>query len=655
MAKQKKYVKTNSDFLGTKASDRRRVPPPGKTLEDVEWKRWWLQPKDKIGNATETIIMKIEMEQSLRYTSFVNWARLYGNWEAQSWGANLLNNTNQDSNNDQCLRLNLIQSVIDAAAAKIAKDQPQPYFITTGAKSYFDKLKAEKMTKYVKGVFQKCKVYEKAISQFRDAEIYGTGALHFYDLNDEVQCDWVPTFELRVADYDGMNKDPRSMHRVRMISKEQLKVRFDSEEQQQLIEEISTNPTNRLRDFQNIVDMVRIKESWHLPSKEGADDGIYAVTINDKCLLREKYDLPIFPIVIFRWYDRPLGFYGRSVTEEVYSVQMSLDELLNTASQSYNLMGIPIWFVPDGAQVPEDHIMSNFIARLISYRGNQPPTPMTPEPLPSSFFEWVGQHIQWVFQIVGLSQTSATSQNQLGPNASGAALREMIDIETSRFAQVSTSWEQNFVKCAHVVVAITKRLAAKKDIKVEYTERKQVNILSWKDVEIDSYRIDCDPVSQLPDSVAGRIQTVQDYIDRQWISQERGMELLNLDPDLQQEVNIQTSSLRRCEMILSEMVENGIPYQPEPYMINLPQLQKVSQGVYNMLALDGCPEDRLQLVRNWINALIALQTPNPLQQTQPQAALAPQTAPAGAPAPLPPGASSPQAPPIGGQVQPPAP
>ncbi len=619
-----KYVRTASDFLSTKAKDRKRIAAPG-SKEGVDWKKWWLCDEEHIGAATETIISKIETEQNIRFTSFINWARVYGNWEAQSWSANILNNTNQDLSNEAPLRLNLIQSGIDACTAKVAKDNPQPYMITTGSKDYFDKLKAEKMTKYVKGAMQQMKLPEKALSQFRDGCLYGTGALHFYMMDDEVCCDWVPAFELRVADYDGMKKCPRSIHRVRMMSKEEVVARFPGNDQ--LIEEISTNPVNRLRDYQNIMDMVRVKESWHLQSKKNAKDGVYTVTINDKCLLKEEYKINKFPLVIFRWYDRPLGFYGRSITEEVWGIQMSLDDLLNVAAQSFSLLGMPYWMVPDGSQTPEDHILSNFIGRMITYRGNVAPTVVTPDPLPASFFNWVTQHIQWVFQIIGLSQASATSQNQLGPDASGAAIREMVDIETSRFSQVSKAWEQNFVKCAEVILEITKAASVKTDMKVSYTdERKRSREIAFKDIELSSYRIQCDPVSQLPDTVAGRIQTIDDYVSRNWISPERAMEMANLDPDLQQEVNIQTSSLRRVEETLSQMVEDGIAVQPEPYLVNLPYLQKVAQGIYNMLSGDGCPEDRLQLVRNYINAIVQLQAAaTPLQQAQPAAPLAPQT------------------------------
>ena len=616
-----KYVTTSADFISQKASDRKHIPAPGKQ-QNEEWRQWWMQPEDQIGAATETIILKIEEEQSLRFTSFINWARLYGNWEAMSWGSNVLNNTNQDINNESPLRLNLIQSGIDAAAAKIAKDEPQPYFITTGAKNYFDKLKAEKCTRYVKGVMQQAKVNGKSISQFRDSEVYGTGALHFYyDNDDKMQCDWVPTFELRVADQDGVNMEPRSLHRVRMMSKEKLLAKFPKQEE--LINSITTVPTNRLRDANRIVDMLRVKESWHLQSSKKKNDGVYTFTINDKCLVKEKYTLPFFPIVVNRWMNKMLGFYGRSVTEEVYSLQLSLDDLLNVAAQSYSMIGMPYWVVPDGADVVQDHVLMNFIGRMIKYNGNTPPQVVSPEPLPASFFQWVQWHVNSIFQIIGISQSSATSTNQLGPNASGEAIRELVDIETSRFSQVSTMWEDNFKQIANVIVGLTTEQAkSNPELKITYIDkRKRAFEYNFKDVQLDSFTIGCDVVSKAPDKIAGRVQTVNDYVERNWITPERAMEMDNLDPDLQEEVRVQTSSLNLCEQRLSEMVEFGTAYLPEPYMLNLPEVQKLSQGIYNMLVADGCPEDRLQLVRNWILALVNLKndpTYQSLQQPPPQ-------------------------------------
>lgn len=629
-----KYSADVKDYLGTKASDRRRIPAPGKGAS-TDWRRWWMADENDIAEACETIILKIEQEQSLRFTSFINWARLYGNWEATSWGSNVLNNTNQDLQNESPLRLNLIQSGIDACAAKIAKDDPQPYVITTGTNNYFDKRKAEKFTRFIRGILQTCQVSEKTTSQFRDAEVYGTGAIHFYyDDDNKPHFDWVPTFELRVADMDGLSEyEPRSMHRVRMMPREKLIAMFPKKEAE--INEIQTDAANRLRETNKIVDMVKVKESWHLKSSEKAKDGLYCFTVNDLCLKKESYDLPFFPIIAFRWMDKMLGFYGRSVVEEVYSLQMSLDELLDVAAQSYQLVGMPYWALPFGAQVPEDQVVSNFIARVINYAGTQPPTIITPEPLPPSFFEWINWHQTQIYAIIGISQAQATSENQLGPNASGEAIRQVVDIETTRFSQVSKRWVLNFKHIAEVIIAVTSAQAKKsdKDVVVQYTNKwKQTKEYKFKDVNLDDFIVGCDVISNEPNSVAGRVQTTDDYVQRNWITPLRAMEINTLDPDIQEEVRRKISSLNLTEQLISEMVEDNTPHLPEPYMIDLKSCQQLSQELYNLLKADGCPEPQLQLVRNWIDACVKLQTdPQYLALNPP-----PAPAPPGQPQPLPP-------------------
>ena len=217
---------------------------------------------------------------------------------------------------------------------------------------------------------------------------------------------------------------------------------------------------------------------------------------------------------------------------------------------------------------------------------------------------------------------------------SAVAIREVSDIETGRFAMVANRWEQFFIDVARVIVDISRDLYMKDpDLAVTYTEKKLLREIKWKDVDLQDNPFDIQtfPTSQLPDSPAGRIQTITEYVQNQWISKERAMELLSLDPDLESEVNIQTASLRLTEKWLSQMVEDGIYNRPEPTM-NLPLAQQVAQGVLCQLQVDGAPEDRLQLVRNFIDDCITLQqTPPP--NTQPPMSAPPQApaAPAGAP------------------------
>jgi hypothetical protein len=75
------------------------------------------------------------------------------------------------------------------------------------------------------------------------------------------------------------------------------------------------------------------------------------------------------------------------------------------------------------------------------------------------------------------------------------------------------------------------------------------------------------------------------------------------------------------------MVEDNVYIHPTKYL-DLQLALKTSIMTYNQLQLDECPDDRLELVRNWISEIITLMTgQDPLTQ-QLQAAIAPPQAPA---------------------------
>ena len=243
-------------------------------------------------------------------------------------------------------------------------------------------------------------------------------------------------------------------------------------------------------------------------------------------------------------------------------------------------------------------------------------------------------HLKWwvdiAYQKSGVSQASSAGEKPAGVE-SAVAMREVADIETGRFALVALAWEQLFVDIARVMVDISRDLYLNKkdELSVSYVDsrNKRVSQIKWKDVDLEDNPFDISvfPVSNLPSSPTGRIQTISEYIQNQWISKERGMELMNLDPDLEGEVNIQTASLRLTEKWLSEMVEDGIYHRPEKFM-NLPLVQSVSQGVYQQLLIDNCPDDRLDLVRRFIDETAGLISPPKQQQPQasPQGPQAPQ-------------------------------
>lgn len=590
-----------ADYLG--GMNKRKViktwDKPG-----VNQMRWWLEDDAKLYASIENVVSTIESSQSARRLNNNKFTRMYGNYEALGFANNARGLTQESSNR---VSLNVIQSVIDAVGAKIAKDRPKVSFVTTGAEDYFLKIRATKLTKYVSGLFKQAKVYENSELVFRDASVIGTGYIKVLVDQGKIKTEWCAMDEIRVDEMDGIKQEPRSMHQVKLISRDMLMYKFPKYASEiKAVAAVVMGPVA----IQSTVDMIRVIESWHLPSAKDADDGAHAIIIENCTLFAESYDKDYFPIVPFRWMPKSLGFFGRSITEEIYTQQIEINKILRTIQQSQELAATPIVFVQNGSEVSEDVLLTNTIARMVPYSGQQPPTWIVPTAQNPEVYQHLNSFIQWAYQTVGLSQTSASGMKPAGVD-SAVAIREVADIETGRFALVASRWEQFFVDIARIMVDLSKDLYVDdKDLKVTVSEKKMLREIKWKDVDItdNPFDIQTFPTSQLPDTPAGRIQTISEYIQNQWISKEKGMELLNLDPDLESEVNNQTSSLRLTEKWLSEMVEDGTQHRPDP-MMNLQLAQTVSLGVYNQLQIDNCPEDRLELVRNFIVDITDLLNP----------------------------------------------
>jgi hypothetical protein len=385
-----------------------------------------------------------------------------------------------------------------------------------------------------------------------------------------------------------------------------------------------------------------VTESWHLSN--GNKVGRHVVCCEDIVLLDEVYDEDWFPVIFFNLYDRTMGMFGRGIGDTLYSDQIEINKQLLMIQQCQELQAAPMIFVPTQAQVSPDVLLSNNISRMIPYNGNaSPPTPVSPQACDPSLYDWVKWRIASSYEKVGISMSSASGTKQAGVD-SAVAMRTLVDIESGRWVQVAKNWEECICKNAEMVMRISKRAYAKHGkLTVNYMDKKSkiIKEIPWEKVNSpeDEFVIQCDTISSFSSSMSGRISTVLDFFSEGIFSQQRTLEMLGMDPDVDQEYRLQTSSLRLCEKRLSSMVEENKYYHPEPFM-DLKLAQRVSEMTYNQLIIDECPEERLQLVRQWIMEISQyLGTPDPtvealqnaLNPPPPPAPVAPQqgAAPAG--------------------------
>jgi hypothetical protein len=306
---------------------------------------------------------------------------------------------------------------------------------------------------------------------------------------------------------------------------------------------------------------------------------------------------------------------------------MELNKLLAVLQRSYHLAGSFKILVQNGSQIPVESLNNN-IGTIIKYTGAKPEY-ITPPILPPEFYRQIETLINRSYMISGVSSLSATSQKPAGLN-SGAALREYSDIESSRFTSFSQDVEQWFVDIAKLCIEEAGRIADKNGghYPVNSVGPKSLNKLDLKEIalERDDYTISVFPASSLPQEPAGRLAAIDDLVQRGLIDPTEQRELLNM-PDIEASNQLATAQDEYLKEILERMLEDSVYTPPEAYD-NLQLARKLALQYYALGKSLNEGDDKLELIRQFIADLNALEAPEPVIPQLPQPQLGAEISPA---------------------------
>lgn len=559
---------------------------------------WWKLPEDDVNESVSSYLAFIDQDQSYKQNENFKNMRLYGNYDLLNLRAYNYVRAEPSTSIQNRVTLNVVQSMIDTVVSKITKNKPKPLFLTDGG-DFTKGRRAQKLSQFVEGQFQACDFHAKAAIAFLDACIFGTGCLKIFrggKDNNEIKVERVFIDEIVIDDKEAFYGEPRQMHQKKNIHKDVLNNMFPSSAAQ--IEVATQDSSVYNQSAGQNRDMILVTESWHLPSGPDAGDGKHAITIKGHTLFIEDYDKPHFPFVFFRWALRPLGFFGQGISEQLSGLQLEINKILRTIQVSMHLVSIPKIFVEASSKVVSAHL-DNKIGGIIKYAGT-PPTEGKLGSIPTELFNHLDRLYGRAYEIVGVSQLSATSAKPIGLN-SGKALREYNDLETERFMSVAQRYEKAFLDAATQMVDLATDIAedtGNYSVKVKGSDF--LKTIKWSEVKMDSddYTMGLFPTSSLSQNPAGRLADVQELIAAGFIGKEDGMKLLNF-PDLKAYYNLSTSSGYDIDRLIEKFIDDGQYETPEPYQ-NLEYGKTKMQQAYLFYRSQGAPEERLELFRRWI-------------------------------------------------------
>lgn len=576
------------------------------TDDDTSGGRWHLADERDVHAKVFSVVRAIESAQTWRQAARLKHVRLYGNREIAGLSASKFSQTTTRRREDR-LTLNVCKSCVDTAASKIAKNKPKPMFLTSGGDADLQD-KAKKLTKFCEGMFAASKVYEAGQQAFVDSCVVDTGCVKVTDDGEDLLVERVFIDEIFIDEVEGIYGNPRQLHHRRLMHADVLLAMFpdDAEKQHAIL------AARRRED--SVTNHVEVIESWHLRSAKGAKDGKRALSITGCTLLIEDYEPDYFPFAFLYWTTPFRGFFGQGLVEELIGIQIEINRLLRTIQEAQHLACVPRVFF-DNATAATVKPIDNEMGGHYSYSG-RPPTIATANAMPSEIYQHLENLFRKAFEITGISQLSATSRKPAGLD-SGAALREYQDIETERFVIIGQRYEAFYMQIARIMLDLMRARAkrfeeteAENDnaMRVKVKDGKFIETLDWKDVVLDEdkYEMQIFPVSFLPTSPAGRLQTVKELVKDGFI-QDRSVALSLLDfPDLEAFQSLQTASLDNIRKIVDNILQKGEFEAPDKYL-NITLARSIAQAAYERGEEQGRPRERLDLLDTWMSMLDELE------------------------------------------------
>ena len=247
----------------------------------------------------------------------------------------------------------------------------------------------------------------------------------------------------------------------------------------------------------------------------------------------------------------------------------------------------------------------------------QPPIFQVIQAISPEYYNQLENLYRKAFEVAGISEMSAQSRKPSGLD-SGKAIREFNDIQSQRFLAVGQSWEKYHLDISRQLLNRARSLAKSgKNVISLAKSGNELEEINWKDVDLakDKYLLQVFPTSFLPRTPAGKLQAVQELVQAFPQFQDAALTLL-VFPDVEGAAQNLTAPRKILEKISHTIVEKGEYIGPEPYM-NLQQGVSFFQTFYLRCKLDNVEEEKLDLIRKWMdqaaNLLAQQQPPQPPQ------------------------------------------
>jgi hypothetical protein len=433
-------------------------------------------------------------------------------------------------------RLNIIKSAVDTVVSKLSQARVRPFF--DAVRGDYETVKAARAAQeFFDQFYDAQKVYERAPQVARGALLFDGG--HFWVDEDNLTIHPLPHWELFVNPYEvnavGMRNVSMGMVFKRNYPMSILQEQFGASK---VLDKYKDVGRDTVAEYAILYDLAKGRK-WY--------------AVNSDIVWCKAIDYKRIPVTSMWWSAPVLGWSTTCLADDLYTIQVSIDEIQLRIDQAIKQSPFNTIFIPEGSNIKET-MLSNEAALVVPYMegpGGGMPVVATPAPISPEYSRMLDAYIQKAYEIAGISQLSAQSKKPSGVT-SGVALQTLEDVESERHNVTVQEYIHQFVELAELAIEV---FPSDADILPEAMGRAKIK---WSDIkkQRDMLHIQFSAGSALAKDPATKIQQIQQL---QGLGIDLGPimpQLLEI-PDLETAYSVTTASYDYVQSVIQRAAETG--------------------------------------------------------------------------------------------------
>lgn len=455
---------------------------------------------------------------------------------------------------------NVIASCIETLCSKIASQKVRPFFNTVNGT--FKEMQIAKQAQiFFDMLYEENNVNEIITDAFRNACVFDKGIVKISDDGITNRLPWNVFFDPREVTYNQIThvaeKLPKTPGRI-------LELKYGIK--------ADRNLDYTVYEYYDVMEHIK---------------AVYVQELNK--VVTHEYKPNIIPYLEIHYTNPVKGDTSQSVVDQLYGIQTQIDELLAVMKDSIAVNPGMTLLVPRSSNI-KTNMLSNRTGQIIQYdpipgQTTSPVTYATNDIISPQFVQLLDKLKNDAYEIVGISQLSATSQKPSGLN-SGVALNTMEDIESSRFETQLNSVVRLYVDVAKACLDIFPP-----EIDILPDDLNRANI-KWKDIveARNNMKIQFSAAESLSKDPSEKLKQLVALSQAGVIPQSHIATLMEL-PDLQSGYNLANNAFNSVYTFIDNVLVSGI--LPDKIPVYLPKNKGgllETEIVNTMLSLSIKPE-----------------------------------------------------------------